>query len=160
MYRQPLLAVLIVSIISIVPALADPPEDIKELKLRDWHPRSMLVTKVTKVDKPMFPVIDQHNHLGTGKAFLRPSGSTTICKRWTRPVCEPWSISTACGAIASRKRSTRWTMPTPAGSLRTRRSISTASTTPIGAMRGQAAGRELQDGRQGPEVSQIARLGE
>ena len=53
-------------------AAADSPSDIRELKLRDWHPKSMMVTKVTKVDKPAFPVIDQHNHLGTGKAFLTP----------------------------------------------------------------------------------------
>jgi predicted TIM-barrel fold metal-dependent hydrolase len=51
---------------------AEDPTDIRELKLRDWAPRSMLVTKTTKVDKPMFPVIDDHNHLGTGKAFLTP----------------------------------------------------------------------------------------
>jgi predicted TIM-barrel fold metal-dependent hydrolase len=45
-------------------------QDIKELKLRDWHPRSMLITKTTEVPKPAFPVIDVHNHLGGGKAFL------------------------------------------------------------------------------------------
>lgn len=39
-------------------------EDIKELKLKDWQPRSMLVTKVTEITKPAFPVIDAHNHLG------------------------------------------------------------------------------------------------
>ncbi len=33
----------------------------------------MLVTKTTKIDRPMFPVIDDHNHLGTGKAFLTPA---------------------------------------------------------------------------------------
>ena len=49
---------------------AQDPADIRELKLRDWAPRSMLVTKTTSVEKPMFPVIDDHNHLGTGKAFL------------------------------------------------------------------------------------------
>jgi predicted TIM-barrel fold metal-dependent hydrolase len=38
--------------------------DIRELKLRDWAPRSMLRTKVTQVPKPAFPVIDVHNHLG------------------------------------------------------------------------------------------------
>ncbi len=54
-------------------ARGDEPADIRELKLRDWKPRSMLVTKTTKVDKPMFPVIDDHNHLGTGKAFLTPA---------------------------------------------------------------------------------------
>ena len=53
-------------------AEAESPSDIRELKLKDWTPKSMLVTKVTKVDKPMFPVIDQHNHLGTGKASLTP----------------------------------------------------------------------------------------
>lgn len=38
-------------------------QDITELKLKDWKPKSMLVTKETKVDKPKFPVIDVHNHL-------------------------------------------------------------------------------------------------
>ena len=52
---------------------AEDPADIRELKLRDWAPRSMLVTKSTNVEKPMFPVIDDHNHLGTGKALLTPA---------------------------------------------------------------------------------------
>jgi predicted TIM-barrel fold metal-dependent hydrolase len=47
-------------------------DDIKELKLRDWQPRSMLITKTTEVLKPAFPVIDVHNHLGGGKATLTP----------------------------------------------------------------------------------------
>jgi predicted TIM-barrel fold metal-dependent hydrolase len=51
---------------------AQDPTDIRELKLRDWTPHSMLVTKTTRVNRPMFPVIDDHNHLGTGKAFLTP----------------------------------------------------------------------------------------
>ncbi|HEX5272578.1 MAG TPA: hypothetical protein VFW33_18905, partial [Gemmataceae bacterium] len=42
---------------------ADPPADIRQLKLREWEPRSMMVTKTTVVEKPMFPVIDMHNHL-------------------------------------------------------------------------------------------------
>ena len=29
-------------------------DDIRELKLRDWAPRSMLVTKTTLVEKPRF----------------------------------------------------------------------------------------------------------
>ncbi len=53
-------------------ALAQEKEDIKELKLRDWHPRSMLITKTTEVTRPAFPVIDVHNHLGGGKATLTP----------------------------------------------------------------------------------------
>jgi predicted TIM-barrel fold metal-dependent hydrolase len=52
---------------------ADPAADIRELKLRDWEPRSMMVTKTTIVEKPMFPVIDMHNHLGGGKARLTPA---------------------------------------------------------------------------------------
>ena len=44
--------------------------DINELKLRDWEPRSMLVTKTTVIEKPEFKVIDVHNHLGGGKDFL------------------------------------------------------------------------------------------
>ena len=52
---------------------AEEPADIRELKLRDWTPHSMLVAKATAVDHPMFPVIDDHNHLGTGKRFLTPA---------------------------------------------------------------------------------------
>lgn len=47
-------------------------EDIRELKLRDWQPRSMLKTKVTRINLPKFPVIDVHNHLGGGAATLTP----------------------------------------------------------------------------------------
>jgi predicted TIM-barrel fold metal-dependent hydrolase len=46
--------------------------DISELKLRDWQPRSMLKTKQTEVEKPAYPVIDVHNHLGGGKDQLTP----------------------------------------------------------------------------------------
>jgi predicted TIM-barrel fold metal-dependent hydrolase len=53
-------------------ARAQGPDDIKELKLRDWEPRSMLVTKVTEVPRPAFPAVDVHNHLGGGKAWLTP----------------------------------------------------------------------------------------
>src|SRR5690606_19308101 len=35
-----------------------------ELKLMDWHPKSQLVVRETKILKPKFPVIDIHNHLG------------------------------------------------------------------------------------------------
>ncbi len=47
-------------------------DDIRELKLRDWEPKSMLVTKTTIVEKPRFPVTDIHNHLGGGKQTLTP----------------------------------------------------------------------------------------
>ncbi|MDB5385800.1 MAG: putative metal-dependent hydrolase of the TIM-barrel fold protein [Planctomycetaceae bacterium] len=47
-------------------------DDIKELKLRDWEPKSMLVTKTSVVETPRFPVTDIHNHLGGGKQFLTP----------------------------------------------------------------------------------------
>jgi predicted TIM-barrel fold metal-dependent hydrolase len=47
-------------------------DDIRELKLKDWQPRSMMVTKETKVDKPAFPVVDIHNHLGSGKGRFTP----------------------------------------------------------------------------------------
>jgi predicted TIM-barrel fold metal-dependent hydrolase len=48
------------------------PADIRELRLADWAPKSMLVTKVTPVDKPAYPAIDVHNHLGGGKQTLTP----------------------------------------------------------------------------------------
>lgn len=44
--------------------------DIRDLKLRDWEPRSMMVTKATVVETPRFAVIDVHNHLGGGKDRL------------------------------------------------------------------------------------------
>lgn len=53
--------------------LAQATDDIRELKLRDWQPRSMMVTKTTTVEKPLFPVIDIHNHLGGGRAYLTPA---------------------------------------------------------------------------------------
>jgi predicted TIM-barrel fold metal-dependent hydrolase len=46
--------------------------DIRQLKLSDWQPRSMLVSKVTDVAKPRFPAIDVHNHLGAGRDQLTP----------------------------------------------------------------------------------------
>jgi predicted TIM-barrel fold metal-dependent hydrolase len=48
----------------------EPKEDIRQLKLKDWAPRPMLKTKASRVDKPAFPVIDVHNHLGGGKQTL------------------------------------------------------------------------------------------
>src|SRR4051794_36703754 len=48
----------------------NPPGDIRDLKLRDWEPRSMMVTRTTLVDRPKFPVVDVHNHLGGGKDQL------------------------------------------------------------------------------------------
>jgi predicted TIM-barrel fold metal-dependent hydrolase len=48
------------------------PSDIRELKLKDWTPKSMLVAKTTKVEKPAFPVIDAHNHLGNVTRQLTP----------------------------------------------------------------------------------------
>ncbi len=51
---------------------AEPGEDIQKLLLRDWQPRSMMVTDVTEIERPMFPVIDVHNHLGGGKPTLTP----------------------------------------------------------------------------------------
>jgi len=49
-----------------------PAGDIRELKLRDWQPRSMLKTRQSEVEKPAYPVIDVHNHLGGGKDRLTP----------------------------------------------------------------------------------------
>lgn len=49
---------------------ADPPADVRDLKLKDWEPKSMMVTKVSVREKPLFPVVDMHNHLGGGKATL------------------------------------------------------------------------------------------
>src|SRR5437660_1290759 len=77
---------------------AEPSGDIRELRLRDWQPRSMMVTKTTVVEKPRFPVVDVHNHLGGGQARPTPTAG-----RWssTRPT--------------RRRSSRRWTASTSAG---------------------------------------------
>jgi len=54
------------------PADTQLPGDIRELKLRDWQPSSMLKTKQSVVETPAYPVIDVHNHLGGGKDLLKP----------------------------------------------------------------------------------------
>jgi predicted TIM-barrel fold metal-dependent hydrolase len=64
MHRCTIFATIVLGLFCCAALRADDADDIKELKLKDWHPQSMMVTKVTKVDKPAFPVIDQHNHLG------------------------------------------------------------------------------------------------
>jgi predicted TIM-barrel fold metal-dependent hydrolase len=65
-----LTAILLLAPVGVV---AQQKDDIKELKLRDWQPRSMLITKATEVTKPAFPAIDVHNHLGGGKETLTPA---------------------------------------------------------------------------------------
>jgi len=48
--------------------------DIRQLRLRDWQPRSMLQTKTSRIERPAVAVIDAHNHLGRGRdvsALLR-----------------------------------------------------------------------------------------
>jgi predicted TIM-barrel fold metal-dependent hydrolase len=65
-------AVLVVAACSNGLAFAGQSNDISELKLGDWQPRSMLKTKETSVEKPAYPVIDVHNHLGGGKSTLTP----------------------------------------------------------------------------------------
>ena len=51
-------------------APAQSPTDIRELKLREWEPHSMLVTQATEVALPAVPVLDVHNHLGGGAVML------------------------------------------------------------------------------------------
>ena len=44
------------------------------LPLREFAPRAEVVTPVTRVERPRFPVIDAHNHLGELLPGLRFSG--------------------------------------------------------------------------------------
>ena len=62
----------IAAVLAVTTAYGEEPQDIRELKLRDWHPRSMLVTPATEPARPKFPAIDVHNHLGAGKSQLTP----------------------------------------------------------------------------------------
>ena len=69
-----MLVFLLISALRFASASADdPPGDIRDMKLRDWEPKSMMVTKTTLVDRPKYPVVDVHNHLGGGKERLTPA---------------------------------------------------------------------------------------
>ena len=60
-------------VLGLLVAVASPArgeESIRDLKLKDWHPKSMLVVKQTQIQKPSAPVFDVHNHLGAGKEQL------------------------------------------------------------------------------------------
>jgi hypothetical protein len=47
--------------------LSKPQAQTPDLLLKDWQPQSQLVVKETRIEKPKFPVIDFHNHLGRVK---------------------------------------------------------------------------------------------
>lgn len=68
--NSPACVFLVVTVVCGHAALPD--DEIRELKLRDWQPRSMLATKTTIVETPRFPVIDIHNHLRSGRDTLTP----------------------------------------------------------------------------------------
>lgn len=70
MYRFTLMTLCLLA--ASIAAQEPEPQDIRQLKLRDWQPRSMMVTRATAVDRPRFPAIDVHNHLGTGAKWLTP----------------------------------------------------------------------------------------
>jgi predicted TIM-barrel fold metal-dependent hydrolase len=74
----------LVGLLAAAPAAAQSTDDIRNLKLRDWEPKSMLVTKTTVVEKPRYPAIDVHNHLGTGKDKLTPA----LVKRYLKEMDE------------------------------------------------------------------------
>jgi predicted TIM-barrel fold metal-dependent hydrolase len=71
MYRKTIAFAVTLNVVTLVSG-QEPAEDIKDHKLRDWQPKSMMVTRVTQVPLPKFPVIDVHNHLGGGAKTLTP----------------------------------------------------------------------------------------
>ncbi len=71
-FRRGLRSFVLIAAIIAAPVRAEDPGDIRELKLREWQPRSMLVTKSSQPPKPRYPAIDVHNHLGAGKNHLTP----------------------------------------------------------------------------------------
>ena len=134
--------------------------DIKELKLRDWQPRSMLVTKATEVPKPAFPVIDVHNHLGGGKATLTPER----VKRYLAEM-DAAGVRTVVnldGGWGPRLKETLAALDKAhPGRFLTYALIDFDGIDEPGwsDREADAAGRELRGRRQGPEVPQDARPG-
>jgi len=45
-------------------ARPDDPMTARDLRLADWQPQPALVVRETLVDRPRFPVVDIHNHVG------------------------------------------------------------------------------------------------
>jgi predicted TIM-barrel fold metal-dependent hydrolase len=70
--KQSLVCALICTALCASPLAAQEEGNIRQLKLKDWQPKSMLQVKETMREKPAFPAIDVHNHLGGGKTFLTP----------------------------------------------------------------------------------------
>ena len=54
--------ILIIPLVCCMACVSSTKDD--DLRLVDWRPQSQLVVKETKIEKPKFPVIDIHNHLG------------------------------------------------------------------------------------------------
>jgi predicted TIM-barrel fold metal-dependent hydrolase len=69
MKRFPLSALICLALCT-SPLLAQDETDIRQLKLKDWEPKSMLAVKERTLEKPAFSAVDVHNHLGGGKQFL------------------------------------------------------------------------------------------
>lgn len=59
-HRKHLVTRFVLALLSSAALVAQVPD----LRLSDWQPESQLVTKRTDIQKPKFPVIDIHNHLG------------------------------------------------------------------------------------------------
>ena len=72
MHRSSYFSLVVVALGASSAVHAQTPADIKDLKLKEWEPRSMMVTRVTIKEKPAYPAIDVHNHLGDGKDVLTP----------------------------------------------------------------------------------------
>lgn len=57
------LSILFVCAICVLGLFCAKQESLKDIRLVDYHPKTVLVVKETKVEKAKFPVIDSHNHL-------------------------------------------------------------------------------------------------
>ena len=70
--RRTLIGSLLCLALCTAPLFAQEESDVRQLQLKDWQPKSMLNVKETALDKPAFPAIDVHNHLGGGKHLRTP----------------------------------------------------------------------------------------
>ena len=155
-----IVGLIVIALVHTQVASAQDSQDIKELKLRDWHPRSMLITKTTEVPKPAFPVIDVHNHLGGGKAFL----TTERVKHYVEEM-DAAGVQTVVnldGGWGERLKETLAALDQAhPGRFLTYAQLdfSGIDDAELVRPRGRPAGRELQSRRQGPQVSQVPRPG-
>ncbi len=133
-YRRLLLGLIALAFAPASARPEGPPGDIRELKLRDWEPKSMMVTKATKVESAEVPGHRRPQSPGRRQGAAHARRRRPLPGRDGRGGRQAVVNLDGGWGTGSRRRSRPSTRPIPAVSSRSPSSTSTASTTPTGAI--------------------------